>query len=409
MPSCSGVLEGLTEFLPRLVHRSSHPARRVARSPERGGEDARYQVIQLGAVLAVVVYFRERLDHRARHGPAGSGQPPPRARPRVRVSPAAVVGLLFHKAIKAHLFGPGPVAAALIVGGFPDDRRRVGPPPPAGSGRPARRGRHAPARARDRLRAVLLALARRVALDDHHRRRASSPASAPPRPPSSRSSSPSPRSAPRRSSISSRTAAPCSTPRRDRGRSLVELAVSFAVALLVIAVFLRYLKRYGLAPFGWYRVALGALVLWLWVASCSPRRGRRRRRPHPRREGDVAAAADGLARTAAITRRRPSRTASGPSSRQGSPALPTPARHDGQGPRRRRPAASGGRRRWRGEASSGPRGAGAPRARGARWAGATPTVASTTDGPLANDGASGWMLLLTNVPGPRYDAFLFSS
>ena len=32
--------------------------------------------------------------------------------------PAACIGLLFRKAIKAHLFGPGPVAAALVVGGI---------------------------------------------------------------------------------------------------------------------------------------------------------------------------------------------------------------------------------------------------------------------------------------------------
>ena len=41
----------------------------------------------------------------------------------------------------------------------------------------------------------------------------------------------------------------------------VGLVVSFVVALLVIAAFLQYLKRFGLAPFGVYRIALGALVL----------------------------------------------------------------------------------------------------------------------------------------------------
>ena len=37
---------------------------------------------------------------------------------------------------------------------------------------------------------------------------------------------------------------------------------SFVVGWAVIAVFLRWLKTRGLAPFGWYRVALGAAVLW---------------------------------------------------------------------------------------------------------------------------------------------------
>jgi undecaprenyl-diphosphatase len=43
----------------------------------------------------------------------------------------------------------------------------------------------------------------------------------------------------------------------------VGLVVSFVVAWAVIATFLRYLKRHGLEPFGWYRVALGAIVFWV--------------------------------------------------------------------------------------------------------------------------------------------------
>ena len=31
----------------------------------------------------------------------------------------------------------------------------------------------------------------------------------------------------------------------------------------VIAVFIRYLQRRGLEPFGYYRIVLSALVLWL--------------------------------------------------------------------------------------------------------------------------------------------------
>jgi len=42
----------------------------------------------------------------------------------------------------------------------------------------------------------------------------------------------------------------------------IGLAVSFVVALVVIAGFLRYLKRRGLEPFAYYRIALGALILW---------------------------------------------------------------------------------------------------------------------------------------------------
>src|SRR4029453_6160847 len=39
------------------------------------------------------------------------------------------------------------------------------------------------------------------------------------------------------------------------------LSVSFVVALVVIAAFLRYLKRFGLLPFGVYRIVLGVIVL----------------------------------------------------------------------------------------------------------------------------------------------------
>ena len=41
----------------------------------------------------------------------------------------------------------------------------------------------------------------------------------------------------------------------------VGLLVSFAVAWLVIAAFVRYLGSRGLAPFGYYRIALAVVVL----------------------------------------------------------------------------------------------------------------------------------------------------
>lgn len=40
--------------------------------------------------------------------------------------------------------------------------------------------------------------------------------------------------------------------------------VSFVVAYGVIALFMSYIRRYSFAPFGWYRIVLGLLVLSLW-------------------------------------------------------------------------------------------------------------------------------------------------
>jgi undecaprenyl-diphosphatase len=47
------------------------------------------------------------------------------------------------------------------------------------------------------------------------------------------------------------------------GELAVGLLVSFVVAWVVIAAFIRYLGKRGLEPFGYYRIVLGALVLLL--------------------------------------------------------------------------------------------------------------------------------------------------
>ncbi len=46
----------------------------------------------------------------------------------------------------------------------------------------------------------------------------------------------------------------------------IGFAVSFAVAWMVIRQFLNIVARYGLSPFGWYRIAAGiALAAWLMI------------------------------------------------------------------------------------------------------------------------------------------------
>ena len=41
----------------------------------------------------------------------------------------------------------------------------------------------------------------------------------------------------------------------------VGLGVSFAVALVVIRFFLRYVARHDLVPFAWYRIVVGLVLL----------------------------------------------------------------------------------------------------------------------------------------------------
>ena len=44
------------------------------------------------------------------------------------------------------------------------------------------------------------------------------------------------------------------------------MAVSFVVSILAIKFLMSYIKRHDFKVFGWYRIALGALVLVLFSA-----------------------------------------------------------------------------------------------------------------------------------------------
>ncbi|MGG5822050.1 undecaprenyl-diphosphate phosphatase [Falsiroseomonas sp. HW251] len=49
------------------------------------------------------------------------------------------------------------------------------------------------------------------------------------------------------------------------GQLMIDFAVSFVVALAVLRWILAKISRIGFAPFGWYRIALGLLIL-VWSA-----------------------------------------------------------------------------------------------------------------------------------------------
>ena len=125
-----GVVEGLTEYLPvsstghlllaeRLMGIGESPsASAEERQRIRDAADAYTICIQAGAIIAVLgLYFRrvrQMLRGMAGRDPAGSRM---LANVAAGFMPAAIIGLLFNKAIKTHLFGLWPVVAAWFVGG----------------------------------------------------------------------------------------------------------------------------------------------------------------------------------------------------------------------------------------------------------------------------------------------------
>ena len=254
-----GIIEGLTEFLP--VSSTGHL---ILLGNQLGHDDDAAKtlevVVQLGAVLAVVVYFRARLGTLLR-GLLARKPDELRLGAAVMIAffPAAVMGLLFHKKIEDKLFAPIPVAIALIAGGvlmIGIERWRAGRDP----------GEDGLEKVTFR-RALNIGIAQCFSLW----------------PGSSRSMTTivggqlSGLSTPTAADFSFFLAIPTlgaatlyKLVKSGRGvlameggatALLVGTVVSFVVALVVIAAFLRFLKRFGLLPFGVYRIALGTLVL----------------------------------------------------------------------------------------------------------------------------------------------------
>jgi len=269
-----GIVEGLTEYLPvsstghliLVPHVAEVAARHVPFleifAKSGSGEKAFDVVIQLGAILAVVVHYRKLLLERTVglfKRDAASVQ--------LLVAlvlgfvPTAVVGLLLKKVIKAYLFGPLPVAFALIVGGVVMIVvERVGKARRAAGGEGLVGLEHVTPK-----RALLIGLGQCVAMW----------------PGSSRSMCTI--LAGRATGLSTTTSAEFSfllglptlgaacayeaiKERRelaaDVGASSIAigLVVSFFVAWAVIAVFIKYLQKNGLEPFGYYRILLGIVV-----------------------------------------------------------------------------------------------------------------------------------------------------
>ncbi len=117
-PVILGIVEGITEFLP--ISSTGHLIIINEFTGFTGSFAKMFDVvIQLGAILAVVVFYRKRLFY-----PLVSGEGAGRRRSfflwvkaAVGVLPALVLGFLFARQIHELLFNPVVVATALIIGG----------------------------------------------------------------------------------------------------------------------------------------------------------------------------------------------------------------------------------------------------------------------------------------------------
>lgn len=112
-----GVVEGITEFLP--ISSTGHMIL-AGRFIHFEGDFAKLFeiVIQLGAILAVVFLFRDRVVHSLKTLKPKEYGFTLWTKMILAFMPAGVVGLLFHKKIETYLMNPITVSLALIVGGI---------------------------------------------------------------------------------------------------------------------------------------------------------------------------------------------------------------------------------------------------------------------------------------------------
>ena len=112
-----GVVEGLTEFLP--ISSTGHL---ILAGSLLGFVDAKAKVfdiaIQTGAIFAVILVYWQKIRDTIIALPAERSAQRFALNVFIGFFPAVILGLLFGKAIKAHLFTPAVVATTFIVGGF---------------------------------------------------------------------------------------------------------------------------------------------------------------------------------------------------------------------------------------------------------------------------------------------------
>jgi undecaprenyl-diphosphatase len=251
-----GLVEGVTEFIP--VSSTGHL---IVVGQWLGQTDERAKTfdifIQLGAILAIVWLYRARLRHTA----AAARTDPASRRFFVNLAisfvPAAGIGFLIHDWIKEHLFNTSVVAWALILGGIAillierwsprtrfEEVSQVPPLTALGVGL-AQVLSLIPGTSRSGatiMGGYALGLSRRAATE-----------------------------------LSFFLAIPImfAATLYDLAKSVGALSpadtaffttgfvVSFLSALVVVKAFLAYVAHHSFTAFAWYRIAFGALLLWL--------------------------------------------------------------------------------------------------------------------------------------------------
>lgn len=251
-----GLLEGVTEFIP--VSSTGHLILASHWLGETGEAAKTFDIfIQLGAILAIVWLYRQRLAHALL---AARSEPASRrflVNLVVAFLPAAVVGFLAHDWIKARLFTPTVVAGALVVGGLlillierirPRERvplvSDLQPPTALGIGL-AQVLSLVPGTSRSGatiMGGYALGLSRRAATEF-----------------SFFLSIPVMIAATCYDLLKSREALSLA----DAPAFAVGFAVAFVSALVVVRAFLGYVSHHSFAAFAWYRIAFGALLLLL--------------------------------------------------------------------------------------------------------------------------------------------------
>lgn len=259
-----GLVEGLTEFLP--VSSTGHLILTSHAFGLGDSNEAFEVVIQAGAIFAVIWYYRQKFVE--------SVLGFLKRRPHwlrfwslilTAFFPAVVLGLGFGKLIKTHLFGVKPVIGALIVGGIAMIllERRMG----RVNSQNADRGKDFPSTYKE---ALCIGLMQCLALWPGTSRSMATILGA-------RLLGFSPKGAAEFSfwlaipTLLGASAYELMKYRHELAANPdaltalgVGLVVSFVSSLVVIRVFLGFLQKHSLEIFGWYRIALGAILALLW-------------------------------------------------------------------------------------------------------------------------------------------------